>query len=274
MKIRTPTRRPRLLSVATLVVLSLSLFALPGCGTLDRMMSWVGLSDDAAPDTPDALVMRAMDAFNYGKYSDALKLFEDLRDRYPFSRYSLLADLKVADCQFFMDEYAAARPLYEEFESNHPTNEAIPYVMFQIGMCYYHQIGTIDRDTSGAVSAIQAFSRLVRTYPTSPYQSEAQARIKAARDFLARHEMYVAAFYVRTEEYSQAQGRLEYLLATYPEATVSPKANELLAAIKSGNAPQRSWKDWIPDISLPDWATFAGGLSVQKGPMGASSGGE
>ncbi len=272
MKIRTPNPRPRLLSVATAVVLALGLFALPGCSTLDHVMNWVGLGEKAAPESADGMVMQAMDAYNYGKYSEALKIFGELRDRYPFSRYSLLADLKVADCQYFMGEYGAARPLYEDFENNHPTNEAIPYVMFQIGMCSYQQIGTIDRDTSAAVSAVQAFSRLVRTYPAAPYISEAKARIKAAQDFLARHEMYVAAFYVRTEEYPQAEGRLEYLLANYPGSTVDGKAKELLTALKSGNPPKRSWRDWIPDISLPDWATFASGLSVQKGAtMGSTS---
>ncbi|MDH5299078.1 MAG: outer membrane protein assembly factor BamD, partial [Desulfobulbaceae bacterium] len=203
MMIRMPNSRPVLLPAATLVLLGLALLALPGCSTMDRMLSMVGLSDEnAGPETPDGMVMEGVEAFNLGKYSAALKIFEDLRDRYPFSRYSLLADLKVADCKYYLDEYGEALSLYEEFENNHPTNEAIPYVLFQIGMCHYKRIGTIDRDTSGAVSAIQAFSRQIRSYPSSPYFSEATARIKAAQDFLARHEMYVAVFYVRSSEYS------------------------------------------------------------------------
>ena len=231
---------------------------------MNRMLSVVGLGDEVkVPPTPDALVAEAMSAFQAGEYSDALKIFENLRDQYPFSQYSLLADLKAADCRYYMDEYAEAHDLYEEFESNHPTNEAIPYVLFQIGMCSYKQIGTIDRDTSSAVKAMQAFSRLLRLFPDSPYTNEVEARLRAGRDFLARHEMYVAAYYVRTEEFKQAEGRLKYLLATYPDAEEVSHAKELLAAIQSGNPPLRNWRDWIPDLTLPDWQTFASGLSVQ-----------
>ncbi len=260
-------------TILAVLLLSFAVLALPGCASLDGMMAAVGLADKNGPATPDGMVMKGMDAFNEGEYSDALKIFEDLRDNYPFSQYSLLADLKAADCRYYLSDYADALGLYEEFESSHPTNEAIPYVLFQIGMCSYKQIGTVDRDTSDAVRAIQAFSRLLRFAPDSPYTSEAKARIKAGRNFLAQHEMYVAAFYVRSEEFTQAEGRLNFLLATYPESSQCPKAKGLLAAIQSGNPPQRTWQDWIPDLSLPDWHTFAGGLSVQGAGGTTSDGG-
>lgn len=257
------TSRSARFSFLAVILLSFAVLALPGCVSLNGMLAAVGLADTNNVDTPDGMVMRGMEFFNEGEYSSALKIFDNLRDSYPFSKYSLLADLKAADCHYYLHEYMEARGLYEEFESSHPTNEAMPYVLFQIGMCSYKQIGTIDRDTSVAVRSIQAFTRLLRVYPDSPYTSEAKARIEAGRNFMARHEMYVAAFYVRTEEFTQAEGRLKFLLATYPESNECPRAQELLAAIQSGNPPLRTWRDWIPDITLPDWKTFAGGLSMQ-----------
>jgi len=246
------------------ILLSLIFLVLPGCTSMNSVLSSVGLADEeVAPVTPEGLVAEGMDKFKTGEYSDALKIFEELRDNYPFSQFSLLADLKAADCRYFMKDYTEALDLYEEFESNHPTNEAIPYVLFQIGMCSYKQIGTVDRDTSDAVRAMQAFSRLLRFFPDSPYTNEVKARLRAGQNFLARHEMYVAAYFVRTAEFKQAEGRLKYLLDTYPESDESVKAKNLLAAIKSGNLPKRTWRDWIPDLTLPDWQTFASGLSVQ-----------
>lgn len=179
------TSRSGRISVLAVVLLSLTLLTLPGCAGLDlnKMLAKVGLADTNNVDTPDGLVMRGMESFNDGEYESALKIFENLRDSYPFSKYSLLADLKAADCHYYLHEYADARGLYEEFEGNHPTNEAMPYVLFQIAMCSYKQIGTIDRDTSDAVRALQDFSRLLRVYPVSPYTSEAKARIAAGRNF-------------------------------------------------------------------------------------------
>ena len=46
---------------------------------------------------------------------------------------------------------------YTEFINLHPTNENLPYVMYQIGMCYYNQITTIDRDQSEGFQGLKAF---------------------------------------------------------------------------------------------------------------------
>jgi outer membrane protein assembly factor BamD len=240
--------------------------ALTGCATVDSFLVWTGFGGgDSTPDTPESLAMEAMDDFRSGKYSAALKTFEEIKDRFPFSDVALLAELKAADCNYFMDRYSEALVLYEEFESNHPTNEAIPYVLFQIGMCYYQQINTIDRDPGSAINAIQAFSRLQRSFPQSPYYEEVEARIRAARDFLARHELYVATFYLRTDEYKQAEGRLEFLLANYPETTVAPQAEELLGLLRSGTLAKKSWRRFIPKLGMPDWQSFKSAFGVVPG---------
>jgi outer membrane protein assembly factor BamD len=226
-----------------------------GCASFNKMFSYF---DPAGrePETAEGLVRKGMYDFNHGKYRSSLEIFEKLKERYPFSEYSLLAELKTADSQYFLENYQEALLLYQEFEERHPSNEAIPYIMFQIGMCHYKQIDTIDRDTSGAVNAIQAFSRLLKSFPVSPYTAEAQARIIAARNFLANHEYYVATFYVRTKSYSEGEARLEYLLDTYPDTEVAPQAHTLLTAVQSGNPPKRSLISWLPNFSLPDWRIF------------------
>lgn len=245
---------------------------LSGCATLDTMLGWVGFGEgSAAQETPEALAMEGMADFNRGKYSAALKRFVEIKDRFPFSEVALLAELKAADSNYYLDKFNEAKTLYEEFEANHPTNEAVPYVLFQIGMCYYSQIGTNDRDPGNAQNAVQAFGRLNRAYPQSPYFVEASARIRAARDFLAQHEFSVASFYLRTDEDKQAQGRLEYLLATYPEASVTSRATELLAQLKSGKGIEKTWRRFVPTISLPDWQSFTSAFGILPG--GSSSGG-
>jgi outer membrane protein assembly factor BamD len=246
-----------------------TLLLLPGCGAMDSVFSFMGFGGGSSgpPDTPEGLVMEGMDDFNRGKYSNALEIFDDIRERFPFSPHSLLAELKAADCSYYLGHYPEAIVSYEEFEVNHPTNEAIPYVLFQIARSSYKQIDTIDRDPGAALDAIAGFSRLLKSFPESSYRDESRARVHAARNFLANHEMYVAAYYLRTEEYDQSESRLKYLLENYPKTSPAAKAQELLAAIQSGNPPQRTWRDWIPDISLPDWKTFS-----SFGKFGGTSG--
>ena len=243
---------------------------LSGCATLDTMLDWVGFGTGSGPQTPEALAMEGMEDFNRGKYSGALKRFVEIKDRFPFSEVALLAELKAADANYYLDKFSEAKILYEEFEANHPTNEAVPYVLFQIGMCYYKQIGTHDRDPGNAQNAVQAFERLNRSYPKSPYFVETSARTRAARDFLAQHEFSVATFYLRTDEDKQAQRRLEYLLATYPEASVKPQAAELLAQLKSGKGIEKSWRRFVPTISLPDWNSFTSAFGILQGGSGSA----
>lgn len=248
--------RHRFGSGAAVLVL-LSLLILPGCTAMDGVFTFLGVGGASSKaDTPDSLAMTAMDDYNRGEYSDALKTFEEIKERFPFSPHSLLAELKAADCNYFLKHYPEAVALYQGFEGNHPTNEAMPYVLFQIAMSYYQQIDTIDRDPGAALDAIAAFEKQVKAFPTSPYRTEADGRRLAALNFLANHEYSIAMFYIRTDELEQAKPRLRYLLDNYPDTSVATEAKTLLADIEAGNPPQRTWRDWIPDLSLPDWRTF------------------
>ncbi len=239
----------------SLLIAPLLFIALTGCS---------GKSSDQAMNGPESIVHDAMEAYNSGRYVTALKHFATLTDRFPFSQYSLMAELKSADCYYHLGRYTEGIAAYQDFEEGHPTNEAVPYTMFQVAMSHYRQLDTIDRDPASAANAIAIFNKLMRSYPQSSYTDEARSRIKAARNFLANHEMYVALFYIKTDKLKQAETRLEYILDNYPDSTVSSEAENTLAILKTGKKPSGSWKDWIPELGVPDWET----LSSFKGGSG------
>lgn len=249
----------RVFHILALLLAAASLLTMPGCGLYDKYFKKddpAEVSQEFQMESAESLVMDGMEEFNRENYHSALEIFQNIRDRYPFSQPGLLAELKSADCNYQLKRYMEALMLYNEFEESHPTNEAIPYIIFQKGMCHYQRIDTIDRDPAGAQDAIQSFSRLIMAYPQCPYVEEARARIEAARDFLAKHEMYVVDYYINTKLYKQAQARLEYLLDHYGDTSVAPKAEELLGLLKAGTPPKSRWRDWIPQIGMPDWALF------------------
>ena len=198
-----------------------------------------GLNLDNKEEMPaEDLAKKGLEQYNRGKYFLAVETFNIIKERFPFSRFSLLAELKSADCKFYMKDYPEALELYSTFEKNHPTNEAIPYVLFQIGRSHYRTIDTVDRDTSGAREAIKSFARLLRTFPISSYTEEARALSKKANFFLAEHELNVAEFYLRTKEFAQAKGRAEYLISRFPDAPATVKAKELLNAVENAEKQQ------------------------------------
>ena len=245
-------------SVIRLTVITTLLFLTIGLTGCASMKKWFGFDDGTTiQQSAESLAIEAMEEFNVGKYYKALGKFEEIMNRFPFSPEAMLAELKSADCHYFKEEYLEAKILYQEFEERHPTNEAIPYVMFQIGMSDFSRTNRIDRDTSGARDAIQSFGRLLRAFPGSPYTGEAKARIRAAREFLVNHEYFVAVFYVRTDRYDEAMHRLKYLLAMYPDSTISPMARKMLERLEAGNPPRMGFSRWLPDLSMPDWTLFS-----------------
>ncbi len=243
--------------LATIIVVLTIFFSLSSCATWKSL--WGDDEDDSSNSQLSAttLAAKGIDEFSVGKYHKALKYFEEILDYYPFSPEATLAQLKGADSNYYMENYEEALMLYHEFEERHPTNEAIPYIMYQIAMCYYQGVDRIDRDTSGAENAIKEFSKLLRAFPYSPYTGEAKGRIRAANEFLVNHEYFVVEFYLRTEKYEEAITRLTYLINTYPDATITPKARTLLKRLEAGDPPSFNLSAWFQDTLLPDWTLFS-----------------
>jgi len=248
-------------SVVTLIgAVLLALPVLSGCATV---IDYIGFGDDKAAtdakkqeESAQALARKGMENYQVGRYFNAVDYFDQILNRYPFSPEATLAELKAADCKFFMERYGEALGQYKDFEDHHPTNEAISYVLFQKGMCNYLRIGRVDRDTTYAGEAMKHFKQLLRQFPDSPYTPEAEARIKAAQDFLAHHEFFVAEYYLRQGKLPESQGRLKYLLTLYPDSSLAPQAKELLAEIEAGKPPKRNSISRLPKVALPDWMLF------------------
>ena len=233
-----------------LPVLLLTASLLAGCSSFGGMFSAFRFGEDEDPKSlpPETLIVQGMDAYDVGDYSTAIKSFNAIIDEHPFSAQAMLAELKAADAHYYNKQYPEAKTLYKAFEERHPTNEAMPYVLFQIGMCDFMRSDRIDRDSSGVQDAIKSFSRLIQAYPQSPYSKEARVRIQEAKEFIANHEYFVADFYVRMEKYAEAQHRLKYILAMHPESSVAPQAKALLDKLESGNAPTTGLRKWLPDF--------------------------
>ncbi len=195
------------------------------------MLFWMGAQllgcawfQDKEKKTARELAEAGMEAFRDEDYKEAIESFEKLKDWYPFSKYAILAELKLGDAHYYRKEYDEAIFAYETFENLHPKNEAVPYVVYQIGRCYFDRLDTIDRDQSMARDALQAFERLVRTYPNSPYVKDAEQHMKVCHRSLAEHEFYVGMFYYKSKHYEAALERFKAVVTSYPDLGVHHKA--------------------------------------------------
>lgn len=195
------------------------LFAFSGC-------AWFQARDEK---TAYELADDGMTAYEDGKYRSAIESFEKLKDWYPFSEYSILAELKIADAHFHLGEYNEAIFAYEGFETLHPRNEAIPYVVYQIGTSYYRQRDTVDRDQKAVRQALEIYRRLIQDYPESEYAAKAEGHLKECLKSLAGHEFYVGLFYFNNKNYEPALSRFKTILTEYPDVGIHQKALHYLA---------------------------------------------
>lgn len=179
--------------------------------------------------TAEQLAAEGASAFMREKYKAAVKTYTDLRDWYPFSKYAILAQLKIADAHFHLKEYDQAILAYEQFEKMHPRNEAIPYIINQIGLCWFNQMDTVDRDPTPAKNALAQFKRLMEQFPDSEHAQKAPDLIAACIDKIAGHELYVGRFYLKTGQYQAALKRFEYIVEFYPGTDQSQTALNLIS---------------------------------------------
>lgn len=209
---------------------------LTGCSGFDNVTIGEGEEAEQRGVAPADRLREGMADYDVGKYGSAVKKFTALLEEHPFSREAMLAQLKLADAYYYERKYDEAREQYKAFETRYPTNEAIPYVLFQQGMCDYSRVDRIDRDPGSVNKAIASFTRLLNAAPNSPYSQEATRKIKDAQEFLAHHEFLVADFYIRTNKDDSAKQRLRYLLSTYPESDMALRAKTLLAELEGKTA--------------------------------------
>lgn len=212
------------------IALLITLLLLSGCAKIpSELKFWQQREIKIKEEAPlQELLQRAERSFQRGQYDLASKYYEEIKNKYPGTPEAVLAELRLADTKFWEGDYLSAITLYEEFEKFYPNNEAIPYVIFQIGTCYYKLRQSIDRDPTYAKKAIETYQRLLQTFPESPYTLEAKKRIAELRELLAQHELYVAKFYHKIKYYRASYKRLLYLIETYPETYAAQYAKGLL----------------------------------------------
>ena len=212
----------RLLVVGTTI-----LFLVSGCSALKK--AWNAVTGSEEIGSAQQLAWDGMDAFEDGDYDDAIENFQQLKDLYPFSKYAILAELKIADAHYHLKQYEEAIFAYEEFEKLHPRNEAIPYVIYQIGRCYFDQIDTIDRDQMPARKALETFQRLNKQFPDDQYARSGAEHIPKCIKSLAGNDFYIGLFYYKSKHYKAALSRFMSVLSNYPDVGYHQEALEYIA---------------------------------------------
>lgn len=180
-------------------------------------------------DSAEALYQKAMDELGKKKkfpwiftgidYDMVLKLLKEIQLKYTFSPYATLAELRTADTYFKRGEFEQASVEYEEFIKRHPSHEETPYATFRLGLSYYKQMRSYDRDPTHTRDALKWFNIFIEKYPDSPLKSEATRMITECRERLAKREIYIGNFYAKRKNYKAAAERFKVVVNQYDDTS-------------------------------------------------------
>ena len=168
-------------------------------------------------DTAQELFESGMEYMKDKRYSRASENFLKLKDRYPFSPLTPKAEVALGDAYFLDAKYAEALDAYKEFETLHPSSPQIPYVLFQMGQSNLNQFRTIDLRQDNVKEALDIFYRLEELYPNSEFSKVTKENIYKCRKILAEHEIFVADFFWRTNNFGPAWHRYLFILENYAD---------------------------------------------------------
>ncbi len=195
----------------TLLILFALAATVTGCGLIDYYFL------PPPEDTAQELYEAGVDAMQDKDYGDAADYFTKLKDRYPFSPFTAKAEIGQGDAFFLDGKYALAADSYKEFEVLHPRHEETPYILFQIGLSNFKLFKSVDLRQQNIAEAIEYFNRVVDAYPKSDYAAEAKGYIAKSRHIMAEHEVYIADFFWRAENYGPAWNRYKYVVENFPD---------------------------------------------------------
>ena len=168
------------------------------------------------PESDEDYFNKAMAYYRKKDHWQAKPAFTELRDKFPLSQFAVLAELRLADIHYFTGEYVEAIHFYEEFKRLHPSHPDVPYAVFQLGMCYFKQRVSVDRDQTPVEKASRHFEYLIAHYPESPFTGKAMGNHAICMQMLFDHDFHIAHFYYKTKQYWAARQRFVKLIPEYP----------------------------------------------------------
>jgi len=183
--------------------------------------------------TPEALYARGTIEYQNGKYKKAREFYIRLKEEYPLHDLAILAELGIADSFYSDKEYVEAETAYRDFTTLYPTNENVPYALYQTGMCHFVQIGAIDRDQTETIKAKREFEKLVARFPQSKFSILAEKTIRDCKSKLAEHEFYVGDFYFKQKKYDAALKRFEGIARDYAGVGLDMKVESYIIETKA-----------------------------------------
>ncbi len=219
-----PAKIAQYLAAATAIALLLA-----ACGGKDER------------DTQSGAVIlyeRAHKALVGGDFSNAIRFYESLEARYPFSNQTRQGQLDLIYAYYGSGQMESAIDAATQFERENPIHPRVDYALYMRGLALFKgqqtrlqrwlRIDPAKRPQLDARESFSAFSQLIQRYPDSKYAADARQRMIFLRNQLAKHQNIVAQEYMRRGAYIAALNRAKFSLFSFDGAPATEESLRIM----------------------------------------------
>ena len=214
------------MSHTPLVLILLAALLLGACATTKNTGEVIG--------SAKSLYLAGKKDLDAGYYDSAIEQFESLEARYPFGKYAQQAQLDMAYAYYKSDQPESAIAAADRFIKTFPRHPHVDYAYYLRGLADFDLTSSLysrmlhddpaRRDPRSARESFRYFATLLEQFPDSLYAQDARLRMIFLRNYLARHEIHVARFYMRRGAYVAVLNRSKNVLITYYQTPSVPEA--------------------------------------------------
>ncbi len=209
--------------ICSRLMIMLVLLAAAGCSSVQTK------SDD-----PALLMKEAEQEISNDHYLLALDKLREIKNKFPYSKFAVDAQLRLADVYFIQESYPEAAAAYESFRDLHPKHERVAHAFFRVAKSYFKDAPEEPtRDQSSSERAMSAYSEFLAKFPADASAAEARADLGALESRLGEKEWLVGEFYFKRGHYDAAKKRFERLIAQFPKTPAAEKASKAIQKIDS-----------------------------------------
>lgn len=216
-----------------IVFITLAL-ALAGCSSSDSENDINKVPDKSA----QALFVDARASLDNGLYQKAIQILSAIDSRFPFGPISHQVQLDLIYAYYKVGDAAQGIALTDRFLRLNPDNPNTDYVYYMRALInlsteenLFQDIAGIDRsdrDPAASREAFEDFKHIITYFPESKYAADSQKRMIDIKSRLAKHELSIAAFYLKREAYASAANRGRYIVEYFSPSPELEPALEIM----------------------------------------------
>lgn len=177
--------------IKKIISLTLLIFCLISCAS----------NKDEKKSTPEQAYLRAYKLLKRQNYQEAAKLFDQIDDDFPFSKWGPKAKTMAVYAKYKEEEYDDLAKIVDNFIKLNPNSEYNSYLLYMKGRAYFNKIPNISRAQDDTQISSYVFRELIAKYPNSKYAKDAKSKLSFIDEHIAGHIMEIGRIEINQKNY-------------------------------------------------------------------------